>query len=469
MGPFIDSKLLISRQVHTRDTCAARPTTRSARSVVLCASSCPRVECMRGTIFPDGAPRVPAIHAKEVGSNNAAFGNLRPVPRRLGSRVSFRVERATGERMTASRSVESVVNASAVVGRAVGGLRVSQFPALLGWLTSRYKEEARDDVEGEMEEQEGETSAAVIDVPDDTDIRARWHSRSDTSRPLWVQATSLRHCPGGVRPRVVGPVAAALRVRAALLQKLRRHSPRCACSRPLEGEPVLAALRRGWPRLARREATFYIACLCVAQWQNVRRGAIGPPPFSRTQEREWRRETAAHPRRHLPIAARLCRELMHKEADLARDSPRRCSPLGRVAAAGGVGERTAAVAAAGDVPETARARRAVCVPYAEISRGDIEHWCAARLCEGALRGARADEAEEPLPPMRSRRRSRGGGARGFDARRARGLGRADTALDYGKGVAGRLSAVIGECVPRVGSRVEEDGAGANEKGRRGAG
>ena len=385
--------------------------------LVLCAGSCPRVECMRHHFPRRSAARAPAIHAKEVGSNNAAFGNLRPVAAQAYSwSVSRLSARQENVRDAYSWSVESVVNASAVVGRAVGGLRVSQFPALLpGWLTSRVRRrKLGDDVEGEMEEQEGETSAAVIDVPDDTDdsgalAQPKRYIETFVGAGNKLYAIALLVV---FALEMVGPVAAALCVRAALLQRAASPIAVLRMLAPLEGEPVLAALRRGVATLwLVGEATFYIACLCVAQWQNVRRGAIGPPPFSRTGSVEWRREIW---RRILADTSQSPRDFveswMYKEADLARDSPpqmllawarRRCRR------GGGANRRRRRRRRRARRPAARASSRLV--SHTRRSRAGISSTgCAAR----SLRG-RAARSSAPMRPksshgtsMSSRRRSR---------------------------------------------------------------
>ena len=134
-------------------------------------------------------------------------------------------------------SIAVASNASAAVGRAVVGLRVSQFPALLPkWLTSRATREA----------------AAPLAPPDDGDAAPRRYIETlvGANDRLYAGMLLFVSCL-----EMMGPLALLLVARAVTARRV----------------AALPGVRRAALSLwVCGEAAFYVACLAVAMRENLR-------------------------------------------------------------------------------------------------------------------------------------------------------------------------------------------------------
>ena len=219
----------------------------------------------RATVGRTRRSQRPPLLAREGGLVGERFSALTP---NASAAYSWSVSRLSKSQDSArdaySWSVEVYSNASAVasaaVGRAVDGLRVSQFPALLpGWLTSRVQRRSADSSE-----------------PDESS------DPQDEAEPPRRQLEALMGTSSGLYPialcvafalEVIGPCALVICVRAAAIR------------RPL--------IRRQHGLLAVWlvvEAVFYLSCCLIAARQNLRPGSLGEPPFGRARTPEWRRK-----------------------------------------------------------------------------------------------------------------------------------------------------------------------------------
>jgi hypothetical protein len=160
-------------------------------------------------------------------------------------------------------------NASAAVGRAIDGLRVSQFPALLpDWLSRRARKTAADDATSE-----GAEEAGLV-----TDVLST--SAADTN--VFMASADVRN---------EAPFAVALCI-AWLLESV---GPLALATSGLCAVQSLCAAQ--WlmlPRLVTLflgvEAGFYLLCLVVGARQNEP-DDTGTPPFGSRRDAAWRRQT----------------------------------------------------------------------------------------------------------------------------------------------------------------------------------
>jgi len=267
-------------------------------------------------------------------------------------------------------SIAVASNASAAVGRAVVGLRVSQFPALLPkWLTSRATREA----------------AAPLAPPDDGDAAPRRYIETlvGANDRLYAGMLLFVSCL-----EMMGPLALLLVARAVTARRV----------------AALPGVRRAALSLwVCGEAAFYVACLAVAMRENLRLGGSAcPPPFAAVKTREWRRGIW---RRILRDPSQSPRDFvegwMFRRSELADASPAELLLKAGRASEGGASEGGAAGEAGGGSglgPGSGRPRlEPYGVVWEDLSRADLENWlCRSLFGKQRPRLLSSDEARHAL-------------------------------------------------------------------------
>ena len=301
-------------------------------------------------------PRRCSLTATEGGSRSKAGfpGDIRPA---AAEAYSWSLSRLNNSQESIRDAYSwSVDVASAAVGRAVDGLRVSQFPALVpDWMTSRLLRRVVP-----AASVVGEAPAQVLQYIETVVVGA--------GRIRYALALALVYLL-----EVSGPLALAACVKAIAWGRLAPRYYRTAS--PLIS---LAALKRAlvttW---VTSEALFFLVCCAIAARQNVRPGAIGPLPFGRAGTVAWRRAVWQRILRDPSQSPRdFVEGWMYRKAAMATASPPRMLVRWLSAALRGHASWTA-------TSSTTRTGRTMVEPFGvaheELSRADLEHWLCRSL------------------------------------------------------------------------------------------